>query len=674
MSAPLQLETAAPAGAGELAGLLGGSLDEVLALVRQLLDATPARVIVIDEHERLVYANDGFFAFTQLHPKQVLGRHIAQVIGADTYATYAPVRERLARGESVRWEGWTELAGQGRRYMREHLVPGALVPGAAGPVRRATVAMSLDLTELKQRDAQLSAKVEQLQNTEALKSSIVDHALAGIVSSDDEGRIVEFNPAAEMMFGCTRESVIGRTVAEVIVPPRHRAAHEAGMKRLRDGAAPRMMGRRVEMPALRHDGSEMPVEMVLWRAEVHGAAHYTASFTDLSERQRAAREIERQREQLRQSEKLGAMGTLLASVAHELNNPLAIVLGRAALLEDKTAALAGTSGAWAGLQADAQRIREAAERCGRIVRTFLNMARQRPGERSAVQLNDLARAAADILGYTLRSHGIRLELALGDGLPVVHADGDQLGQIVLNLLVNAQQALAAVPAPERELHLSSGSAEGGNGVWLRVADNGPGVREELRDRLFEPFFTTKPEGVGTGLGLAVSRSIAREHGGELVLEASARGASFCLTLPVQGARAAAAPHTPELPPVAAAQARVLVVDDEPEIAALVREMLESAGFDVATAESGAVALALLEEARFDAIVSDLHMPDIDGAALWREVHQRHPALARRMLFVTGDTLAPSVRQFLDRAGCESLAKPFGKSALLARLGAVLGAA
>ncbi len=674
MAEPLQFEPALPAGAGDLSAL--PAVD--LALLRSLLDATPARVVVLDSNECLAYANDGFLSFTGLHPRQVLGRHIAQIIGDDAYATYAPMRQRLDRGETVRWEGWTVLAAQGRRYMREHIVPCGIQPGGA---RQATIVMSLDMTALKQREAELSAKVEQLQHTEALKSSIVDHALAGIVSSDADGRIVEFNPAAELMFGFARVAVLGQPVGDLIVPQRNRTAHAEGLRRMQAGGTPRLMGRRVEMQALRADGSEMPVEMVLWRANVNGAAHFTASFTDLSERHSAAREIERQREQLRQSEKLTAMGTLLAGVAHELNNPLAIVLGRAALLEDKTADLPAAS----GLKADARRIREAAERCGRIVRTFLNMARQRPGERSRVQLNDLVRAAVDILGYTLRSHGIRLVVDLDEALPAVFADGDQVGQIVLNLLVNAQQALAQVPPQQREVHISSGtegaredSSRRERRIWLRVADRGAGVREDLRGRLFEPFFTTKPEGVGTGLGLAVSRSIAREHGGELVHEPGASGASFRLSLPPSGQRepqpSAAMPLVVVEAPGVPNQTRVLVVDDEPEIAELLRDMLESAGYEVATAESGRVALALLKEARFDAIVSDLHMPDVDGATLWREVRAQDAALARRMLFVTGDTLSLSVRQFLDRARCDGLVKPFSKAALLARMAALLTAA
>lgn len=633
-------------------------------VLQTLLDHIPMRATAVGRDHHYLYANRAFLDSMGFAAEQVIGRHVKSVLGETMYQAYLPVAERLFGGEALRWEGWMDYRGRGARYYEQFLLP--FVKDGSGEVV-AIITFGRDVTELKQREAELSAKVHQLETTEALKSAIVDHALAALVSTDAEGCIVEFNPAAEAMFGQRRADVIGRPVGEMIIPPRHRAAHDAGMRRVSGGGAARIMGRRVEMSALRADGREFPVEMVLWRTEVAGAAYYTASMFDLTARQDAAREIERQREALRQSEKLTAMGSLLAGVAHELNNPLAIVLGRAALLEEKLADDPA-------LAADARRIREAAERCGRIVRTFLNMARSKPAQREAVALNDLVRAAADILAYAYRSHGITLELALPDELPAVMADGDQIGQVVLNLLVNAQQALAAVDG-ERRVRVASGveprREQREPRVWLRVADSGPGVPEAVRERIFEPFFTTKAEGLGTGLGLAVSRSIVREHGGDLQLEAGATGASFRISLPISGQAAAGDSIPVPLEAPAAAQARVLVVDDELEIADLVRELLEGADHEVVTAESGAVALAMLAEARFDAIVSDLHMPDVDGATLWREVRARDATLARRMLFVTGDTLSPSVRQFLDEARCPSLAKPFTKADLLAQVAALL---
>jgi PAS domain S-box-containing protein len=504
--------------------------------------------------------------------------------------------------------------------------------------------------------------------SEAFKSAMVDHAPLAIVTSDGQGCIVDFNPAAEGLFGVPRADALGQQLGALILPD----AVRDGPRRLSSGVH----------TARHRSGREFPMQMLSFRVQIEGEPFDTAFISDLSAQQDAAAQIDRQRDALRQSEKLSAMGTLLAGVAHELNNPLAIVMGRASLLEEKALAAPMGAGAEAGaVQDDARRIREAAERCGRIVRTFLNMARQRPPSRSAVQVNDTVRAAADMLGYTLRSHGIKVDLQLAESMPDVQADADQLGQVVLNLVVNAQQAMESVQGA-RVLTLSTGveaprpGGSGGSGreprVWLRVADTGTGVPAAARDRLFEPFFTTKAAGFGTGLGLSVSRSIVREHGGDLVLEPRYGGAVFRMSLPISGGAAPASVAAPLDTAAGELHERVLVVDDEAEIADLMRAVLEGAGFDVATAESGAVALEMLAEARFDAIVSDVRMPDIDGAALWRAVREQHPALARRMLFVSGDTLSSQARQVLEETRCPSLDKPFARADLLVAVRDVLG--
>lgn len=630
-------------------------------LMGALLDNITARVAVVGRDHCFIYANREALSFFERPAEQVFGQHLSTVLGEASYAGYLPWAERLFSGESLRWQGWVEYPTRGRRFLQETMVPFA----PDGKEVQAIVVFGRDHTELKLREEELAEQMGQLQASEALKAAIVDHALAALISTDGEGRIVEFNPAAEAMFGRHRADVMGLLVSDVIMPERYRAAHEAGLRRMESGGAPHVLGKRMEMHALRADGSEFPIEMVLWRTNVGGTGYYTASLVDVTERHSASQQIERQRDALRQSEKLSAMGSLLAGVAHELNNPLAIVMGRASLLEEKCDDPA--------LLADVQRIREAAERCGRIVRTFLNMARSKPATRENVSLNDLTRAAAEMLNYSYRSHGIEMRLQLADELPSVKADGDQVGQIVLNLLVNAQQALAACEG-ERRVFIETGvEARRENReprVWLRVSDNGPGVPVELRGKLFEPFFTTKPEGIGTGLGLAMSRSLARDHGGDLTLEPTSHqgGASFRLNLPISGEPVQESAPVPLQAVDAALQTRVLVVDDESEITELMREILESAGYEVATAESGAVALALLETARFDAIVSDLRMPDMDGATLWREIDQHHPQLSRRMLFVTGDTLSPGAREFLRKAKCAGLDKPFSKADLLAAVG------
>ena len=506
------------------------------------------------------------------------------------------------------------------------------------------------------------------RRSEALKSAVVDNALFAIVTTDEEGTVVEFNPAAEQMFALPREQALGKKVSDVIMPARYRQQHLDGMARLRGGGVPRVIGKRVELEALRADGKELPVEMVLARSQIDGEVFYSALMTDLSERRRVAEEVERQREALRQSEKLTTMGSLLAGVAHELNNPLAILMGRASLLEGKSND--------PQLRADAQRIREAAERCGRIVRTFLNMARSQRGEHRPVQLNDMVRGAADLLAYSLRTSGVEVVFDLASDLPEILADGDQIGQVVLNLLVNAEQVQGVT-----QIRMSTGVARDAAGVpslvWLRVMDNGPGVPAELVQRIFDPFFTTKPLGCGTGLGLSVSRAIARDHGGDLILEApkAGCGASFQLRMPARQAEVSV-PEAVEADEARSGDsvflARVLVVDDEQELADVMRDMLESQGYEVFCAESAAVALQMLDEMSCDLVLSDLRMPVMDGPALWRELSQRHPELARRVVFVTGDTLSPGARDFLEETGCDFLEKPFTQAELMDKVKAALG--
>lgn len=282
-----------------------------------------------------------------------------------------------------------------------------------------------------------------------------------------------------------------------------------------------------------------------------------------------------------------------------------------------------------------------------------------------------------MLHYAYHSHGITLEQQLDPALPALEMDADQVSQVIMNLLINAQQALADREGPRRVCS-STGlmSAGGKSHVWLRVQDSGPGVAPELRERIFETLFTTKAPGLGTGLGLSVSRSLAQAHGGDLVLEPDApgRGASFLLTLPLaEGAMkpVATAAVEEDAPKGEPRAATVLIVDDEPELCDLMRDMLEDEGFTIITATSARAALELLGATPCDAIVSDMRMPDMDGPAFWHEVSSRHPQLQQRMMFASGDTLSRGVREFIERSGCLGLPKPFARTDLLAGVQSLL---
>ena len=369
---------------------------------------------------------------------------------------------------------------------------------------------------------------------------------------------------------------------------------------------------------------------------------------DVAEKKRSAQVLAEQREALHQREKLAALGSLLAGVAHELNNPLSVVVARAIMLEEqghpatKTAAL---------------KIRTAAERCARIVRTFLAMARQQPPERGPVSVNEVIGAALDMTAYAVRTSNIEVAVDLGEDIPTILADPDQLHQVVINLVVNAQQVLQDRPGPRRIRVASRFDAEAGV-IRIAVADNGPGIPGHLRARVFEPYFTTKPTGMGTGVGLAVSHGIVEAHGGTLALDCPEMGgAVFTITLPACPAEDADDADGPSRE-LAAARRSILIVDDEAEIREILADILKGARHRVAAVASGREALERMAAERYDVILTDIRMPDLDGRTLYREIERRWPDRAARVVFVTGDSLASTLHEFASECGRPVIEKPF----------------
>ena len=402
-----------------------------------------------------------------------------------------------------------------------------------------------------------------------------------------------------------------------------------------------------ETRAIRKDGTIIDLESRSIPMPYRGKPHILTITRDISEQKRVAEELARQRETLRQSEKLSAMGELLAGVAHELNNPLAILMGRTALLENKIKD--------ESIRDEVSKIHTAADRCGRIVRTFLSMARQKAPVCEPSSLNDVVTSAIDLLGYGLHTSGITLVSRLDETLPEASMDADQIGQVIVNLLVNAQHVLTEQPQPRR-IEITTGRQSGG--VYCRVSDNGPGVTEEVKQRIFDPFFTTMDSTIGTGVGLSVSQSIAREHGGELRLESKGQGASFMLWLPLGAALTKTEPASSPASTSELHTEHVLIVDDETELASMLAEILESAGLETTHVHSGREAMQWLTEHSCDLILSDIRMPDMDGPAFWRTLNDRYPNLAQRTAFITGDTLSASIAPFLKETGQPWLEKPF----------------
>ncbi|RUU29495.1 PAS domain-containing sensor histidine kinase [Mesorhizobium sp. M6A.T.Ce.TU.016.01.1.1] len=378
-----------------------------------------------------------------------------------------------------------------------------------------------------------------------------------------------------------------------------------------------------------------------------GRSAMLAAVTDITRQREAEAEIARQRETLYQSEKLSALGSLLAGVAHELNNPLSVVIGYSSMLKEFS-----TDKATVGR---ADKIHAAAERCSRIVRTFLAMARKKPPTRGAVDINEVVVASLELAAYSLRSAGVEIRTELAEPLPNIWGDRDQLHQVITNLVVNAQQALLQVPHPRRLTIVTSGE---GDAVEVVVADNGPGMPETVRARAFEPFYTTKMAGEGTGVGLSVCQGIVTAHDGSIELDSTqGGGARFTVRLPSGKAETAPAPEAAGRAPPAPSAARILVVDDDADIASMIAEMLRRDGHDVTIADDANAALKAVRADGIDLLISDIRMPGLDGPGLYRALEQLRPGLAKRLLFVTGDTLAPEIDRFIGETGAPVIEKP-----------------
>jgi len=475
---------------------------------------------------------------------------------------------------------------------------------------------------------------------EASEDAIFVHDIA-------TGAIVDANPRACRAFGYSSDELRRLDVGALSsgAPPYTQADAMAVIARAAAGEP-----LSIEWHSRHRDGTLRWDEVFVKRVAIGGSDRILAIARDITDRKRAVEELARQREALHQREKLAALGSLLAGVAHELNNPLSVVVARAVLLEEQGGASTQTA---------AQKIRAAAERCARIVRTFLAMARRQQPERAPVMIADVVAAALDIAGYAIRSSGITVSTRLAADLPLILADADQLHQVLLNLLINSQQALAEQPVPRR-IAIAGWHDTDRHQVALTVHDNGPGVAPALRSRVFEPYFTTKAVGTGTGVGLAVSLGIVEAHGGSLTLDSpAAGGARFTIALPADDAPG----RELEMPVADRAVAAgggctVLVIDDEDEVRETLSEILRAAGHRVTAVGPARRALARLQVEPFDVIVTDIRMADLDGRDLYREIVRRWPQWAERCVFVTGDSLAPGLREFMRESRRPVIDKPF----------------
>ncbi|HEV2617967.1 MAG TPA: ATP-binding protein [Candidatus Acidoferrales bacterium] len=352
-----------------------------------------------------------------------------------------------------------------------------------------------------------------------------------------------------------------------------------------------------------------------------------------------------------QTEKMAALGQLVSGIAHELNNPLTSIMGYAQLAlgrrkpdtPDNEVAMIFTE----------------AERARRIVKNLLFFARQAQPERTRVDLNEIVERTVALRGYELKIENIAIRCELAPDLPATLADPHQLQQVVLNLLVNAEQAILESRGHGGILLRTRKTAE--SRLLLDVSDDGPGVPPQIASRIFDPFFTTKPPGLGTGLGLSIVYGIVEQHGGSVAFEnLPGGGARFTLEIPLLTVPVGAvlATATSSADPGHVSPGRILVVEDEPTVAQLISDVLGDEGHKVEAVLDSQDGLTRVARTRYDLIICDLRMPRLDGPAFYDSLVRTQSPARDRILFITGDTLGPHTVEFLKSRHLPFLAKPF----------------
>jgi signal transduction histidine kinase/CheY-like chemotaxis protein len=366
------------------------------------------------------------------------------------------------------------------------------------------------------------------------------------------------------------------------------------------------------------------------------------------------KQLENAQERLLESEKMSAVGQLVSGVAHELNNPLAAIVGLAELAADEC------SSATCHVRATSMLgdIQSQAERCRRIVLNLLQFARKQAPHLEAVAINALIDQVLKLREYELQTKNIRIVREFDPANPILSADPDKIQQVVLNLLNNAHDALRETGRPGT--------------IWVRTSLRPPNVVLEFLDdgpgfpdpgRAFDPFYTTKEVGSGTGLGLSVCYGIVREHGGEITAANGEKGAHVTVMLPIgqvpkEQGPARAAPQPTDLPRPSR-NLHALVVDDEQLLQRLQVSFLSKMDIRATAVSTGEEAIRFLQDHRADVVISDVRMPgSVDGVGLYEWVRANRPELAERFVFVSGDLVGLNLSEFFQRTQVPSIAKPF----------------
>jgi PAS domain S-box-containing protein len=525
----------------------------------------------------------------------------------------------------------TAMAAHFGKFVGEALLLFSLIQiGAADTGRRRQV--EKELTALnRDLDERVAERTAQLRETEERASSIIDAALDAVITIDDSGAITGWNPLAEKTFGWTREEALGRAIDETIMPDRYRQAHRAGLARYLATGEARVLNKRVELVALHRNGKEFPVELAITPLQGGDTISFSAFIRDITEHK--ARE-----EQIRQLQRMDAIGRLTGGVAHDFNNLLAIIHGNSELLRTRI-----ESGSDEAEMADD--VIGASARGAELVKRLLAFARMQHLDSSSIDLNV---QLENILALLQRSLGetVAVQVKPGKGLWPAMVDPTQVDDAIVNLAINARDAMPGggkLTIETRNVVLDNDYAANhidvvpGEYIMLAVSDTGIGMSPDVIERAFEPFFTTKQEGQGTGLGLSQVFGWVKQSGGHIKIYSEAgHGTTIKLYLPRSENRGVDLDTQPEIA-APRGDETIFVVEDNPNVRKTVIRQLDDLGYRTVEADSGARALQLVKEGlRFDLLLTDVIMPGgITGFQLAEQLRVDHPEL--KVLFTSGYT-------------------------------------
>jgi PAS domain S-box-containing protein len=607
------------------------ALPELADILCAFLEKAADGIFVVDQERRILAASATACRLLGVTSVELVGRHVFDFI-PDASTGHLERWARIQRGEAVRSEVLLARAN-GERFATELVTTPNVLPGIHVTVFR-------DISERRKREV-LSERYELLAR----------HTNDIVLFIDETGKIVEANEAAERAYGYDHDELVSLEVKAL------RAPHTLGdfSDQLERAFTSGVL---FETEHRRKDGTTFPVEVGSRSAVIGGQRMLLSIIRDITERRLI-------QARLVQADRLGAFGMIAAGVAHEINNPLAYALNNLEMIARRVPQLearfraAGTVEAadeMALIEQMLETAREGMNRVRHITRDLKTFSRGDSEELEGVDVRQILESAVNLARGDIR-HRAELVRDYGEVRPL-RANASRLGQVFLNLLVNAAQSIPEGRTRSAEIRVATRMED--DAVVIEVSDNGVGIPPTLVDRIFEPFITTKPE--GTGLGLYIARSTVREHGGDIqVLARPEGGTTVRVVLPASVSLPPHAPRSsdPGLEPDPSW--RVLIVDDEAELAATLRDVLSDVRH-VAIATNGEDAFALFDAAAaaapYDVVLCDVMMPGMSGKDVYDRVAARWPELARRFIFMTGGATTAMLQEFLRTTDVPCLAKPF----------------